>query len=151
MLVGSERAAHIPSSFSCACGPAAFTLATSGLIISHCLVVRISISTYSLLPFCLDPEGPSADGHVAPCGATFSAFALGAVSVVADGFSRNLSAPSDPTIACSSEPNVQCLCFSQCSAVSLPSGGIVGAQLLAYPGTQRSALWSNYLIWGNYL
>lgn len=58
MLVGSERAAHIPSSFSCACGPAAFTLATSGLIISHCLVVRISISTYSLLPFCLDPEGP---------------------------------------------------------------------------------------------
>lgn len=38
---------------------------------------------------------------------TFSAFALSAVSVAFDSFSHSLSAPSELTIACSSEPNVR--------------------------------------------
>ena len=59
--------------------------------------------------------------------------------------------PVSPQLPAHQSQNVQCLCFSECSAVSLPLCKIVGAQLLAYPGTRWSALWSNYLIWGNYL
>ena len=59
--------------------------------------------------------------------------------------------PLSPRLPAHQSQNVQCLCSSKCSAVSLPLFKIVGAHLLASPGTWWSALGSNYLIWGNYL
>lgn len=132
------------------CGPASFTGAPSGLIMSHRLSVRTSMPTYSLFPFYFDPRGPGAEAHSALSDTTFSAAVLSAVSVAFDSPSHSLSAPSEPTAASASQPTCAQSLFSECSAVSLPSCGIVGAALLAYPGTRASVLWSNYLIWGNY-
>lgn len=120
-------------------------LTTSGLIISPCLVVRISISPYYLLPFILIPREPRADAHLALFGTTFSAFILCAVSVVFDSFSHNLSAPSELTIACSSEPDDRVFVSMSALLSAFPHAG-----LWAYPGTLQSTPRNNYLIWGNY-
>lgn len=146
-----ERTACVSPGFSCIyLGPASFTVAPSGLIMSHHLSVRTSMPTYSLFPFYFDPRGPGAEAHLALSDTTFSAAVLSAVSVAFDSPSHSLSAPSEPTAASSSQPTCAQSLFSESSAVSLPSCGIVGAALLAYPGTRSSVLWSNYLIWGNY-
>ena len=102
-------------------------------------------------PFMLLLKDPSADAHLA----LFWHCLLRVCSQCCQCGSWQLLtqsvSPSEPAIACSSEPRHSCLCFRECSAVSLPLYRVVGAQLLAYPGTRWSALWSNYLIWGNYL
>ena len=80
---------------------------------------------------------------------TFPAFVLSAVSAVLDSSHTVCQPPLSPRLL-AVRARHSCLCLSECS-VSLPTYRVVGAQLSAYPGTRWSALWSNYLIWGNYL
>lgn len=102
-------------------------------------------------PFVLLPEDPSADARLA----LFWHCLLRVCSQCCQCGSRQLLTQSVSPLWARDclliRAKHSCLCFSECSAVSLPWYRVVGAQLLAYPGTWRSALWSNYLIWGNYL
>lgn len=91
--------------------PVWFILATLGLLTSPCLV-RFSISTHYFL-FILTSKDPGTDAHLALSGITFLAVVLSAVNIVFDSFSHNLSALSEPTVACSSEPQCSVSLFQR--------------------------------------
>lgn len=140
----AKRAAPISSSFSCLCPP------LTCLIIFRCLLLGSPFPHTVYFPFTLVPEAPSADARLA----LFWHDLPGVCSQRCQCSSWQLLTQSVSPLwahdCLLSEPRHSCLCLSERS-VSLPSYRLVGAPLSAYPGTRWSALWSNYLIWGNYL